>query len=187
MSAPLPEHIDILRLAKQGCKLSGRLFIDKMPRFKQFSAAEESDSEVTNFAGDYAEIEVELDVDDQHIAFIRGYAQASIAMVCQRCLKPMRANINTSFLLGAVENEAKLERLPAQYEPLEVSEKLVSLSSIIEDELILALPLVALHKQDQCTVKLASSQQKKEERERAEQEANKRSNPFSILSTLKKE
>jgi uncharacterized protein len=183
MSAPLPEHIDILRLAKQGCKLSGRLFLDEMPRLKEYATAVESDNDVTNFV----DIEVELDVDDQHIAFIRGSAQASVAMICQRCLKPMKATVNASFLLGAVENEAKLERLPAQYEPLEISEKLVSLSGIIEDELILALPLVALHDQDQCTVKMASSQQVKEEKERIEAEAKERNNPFSILSALKKD
>lgn len=187
MSALLPEHIDILRLAKQGCKLSGRLFLNEMPRFKQYVATEESNNEVANFA----DIEVELDVDDQHIAFIRGSAQASVAMICQRCLKPMKVDINTHFLLGAVENEAKIEKLPAQYEPLEISEKLVSLSAIIEDELILALPLVALHKQDQCTVKMPGNQQVKEQREKIEAEAKivakERNNPFSILSTLKKD
>lgn len=185
MSAPLPVHIDILRLARQGCKLDGRLSYGEMHRLKQYLIVEQdAQGKDTDTAADI-EVEIELGIGDGRIAFIRGNAQTSITMVCQRCLEPMRLDIDARFLLGVVENEAKLEQLPEQYEPLEVSDEPVSLSGIIEDELILALPLVALHPPDKCAEKLANSQQMTEKEIETEVNEKRTNSPFSILSSLK--
>lgn len=184
MSTPLPEYIDILRMARQGRKLSGRLPLGKMPRLKQSLVIEANDDGAAGFAN----IEAEFGIDDEQVVFIRGTAQASVTMICQRCLEQMQVDLSADFLLAAVEDEARIERLPEQYEPLLISGKSDSLSGIIEDELILASPLVALHSTDQCTVKspveiMDTENGKAQDKEKESENLN---NPFSVLASLRK-
>ncbi|MCK5092801.1 MAG: hypothetical protein KAR30_09770, partial [Gammaproteobacteria bacterium] len=144
MSAPLPDHIDILRLARQGSKLVGRLSLDGMARFRQGILLQDDIvntdqkpvlKDVLQEHQDigFANIELEFGEDDEHNLFINGKAQASVYMTCQRCLEPMLVELDVSFLLGVVEDEARAGRLPEQYEPLVITGKSSSLPEIIED------------------------------------------------------
>jgi len=206
MLAPLPDHIDILRLARQGSKLVGRQSLDGMVRLRQSvllqddivntdqkpvlkDVPQEHELQEDRDVG-FANIELEFDEDDEHVLFIDGKAQASVYMTCQRCLEPMLVGLDARFLLGLVEDEAKADQLPKQYEPLVVSGKSSSLPGIIEDELILSLPLVAVHEVDQCpastVVSNKASAQVEGDGQGNEKEEDKLNNPFSVLSTLKK-
>jgi len=211
MLAPLPDHIDILRLARQGGKLVGSQSLERMARLRQ-SVLLQDDIVNTSQKHDLkpvvktlleevqqkhelqensdvglANIELEFGEDDERVVFIKGKAQASVYMMCQRCLEPMLMDLDASFLLGVVEDEVRVDRLPDQYEPLVISGKSSSLPGIIEDELILSLPLVALHDVDQCpTSALLSDMASLSEKGNGKEE-HKLKNPFSVLSTLKQE
>lgn len=203
MLAPLPDHIDVLRLAKQGSKLVGKQSLEKMSRLRQGillqddivitsqkHVLEEGQKEHRDIG--VADVELEFGEDNERIPFIKGRAQANVYITCQRCLEPMLLELDASFLLGAVEDEAKASQLPEQYEPLMISGRSSSLTEIIEDELILSVPLVALHKVDQCSASelllaMASDAARENEKEQGNgKERGKVNNPFSVLSSLKK-
>jgi uncharacterized protein len=103
-------------------------------------------------------------------------AQASIWMECQRCLQPVVVPLVIERSLRFVRGEDTAARLDAESEDdvLELTQSL-DLRELIEDELVLALPLVPRH--DHCTPALPAA----EPQELAEAKVN----PFAALAELK--
>ncbi len=67
--------------------------------------------------------------------------------------------IDTEFRLSPVLTEAESTNLPTQYEPLITYGRAVSvIEDIIEEELLLCLPLVPKHPQAQCSSKLPKTE-----------------------------
>lgn len=67
-------------------------------------------------------------------------------MTCQRCLEAVTVRIDAEFRLGLVEAEQSMVGLPDGLDPLLVRRyDTCSLARLIEDELILALPIVPKH------------------------------------------
>jgi DUF177 domain-containing protein len=74
-------------------------------------------------------------------------AQADVWLQCQRCLKPMREHLRVqrSFRFVSTEAEAEAEDADSDEDVLALDRSL-DLKNLVEDELILALPLVPRHK-----------------------------------------
>lgn len=170
MHQKLPKEIDPLRLAQNGLKLTGQLAVTEMPRLLQSLHSNEG----------MVGIDIVFDVDEINTPFMRGEFTTTVSMTCERCMKAMQVDLKVHCLLAIVTNERKIEGLAEQYDPwlLESSDD-VLLSSVIEDELILALPLVPRH--DQACVPASEWSSADEMVEDIEEKVS----PFAILSTLK--
>lgn len=135
-------------------------------------------------ADDTGEVTVRLDfgIDEEGIRRVSGRLTAELRLVCQGCLEPMTYTVEASVSLAVVGNEAQAEQLPERYEPLmtEAQEPLF-LQDIVEDELILALPIVARHPQGQCAATGAVGGVNANAGEDGPRE-----NPFAVLAGLKK-
>ncbi len=59
----------------------------------------------------------------------------------------MSYEIDISFLLSPVISEERAKNLPDQYEPVFMQNESIALYDMIEDEILLALPMVPKHKQ----------------------------------------
>jgi uncharacterized protein len=70
----------------------------------------------------------------------------TLGVICQRCMSPMQWPLETrsSAVLIGSENEAN--QMPVGTEAVLASERKIRLIDLIEEELLLALPLVPLHK-----------------------------------------
>jgi uncharacterized protein len=79
-----------------------------------------------------------------------GQIRATLEVVCQRCLEPMPVEVKSEVRLGIVRRESEAVALPPEYEPLQVDGERISLLSVVEDELILALPVAPLHPPGRC-------------------------------------
>ena len=78
-------------------------------------------------------------------------AQAQLPLDCQRCLSVFQYPIEIDSLLSPVRGDQEIQRLPEAYEPLLVSAtESVVLSELIEEELMLAMPLMPKHPDQQC-------------------------------------
>jgi uncharacterized protein len=66
-----------------------------------------------------------------------------VALRCQRCLQPCECAVDESAQLMVVRDED--EELPGGYEPVVGSPDHLSLVAVIEEQVLLALPLVPLH------------------------------------------
>jgi len=137
MHQKLPIEIDPFRLAKGGLTLDGKLPLSRMPRLSGL---------ITDSHG---EVDVKMHFDIDKIlgtSIMSGEFNASLPLICERCSESMVFDARVKCLLAIVNSERKIEGLAEQYEPWIInSDDPILLSSIVEDELILAIPLVPKH------------------------------------------
>lgn len=164
---PLPITIKPVKLARQEGKLTGF-----MP-LKQLATL------VADCVSDDGRVEADLALRMEHTRpEIHGTANASVKLVCQRCLEPVEVKVDVSIDLGFVQTEEQISQLPESLEPFMLEEEEIPLASLLEQELILALPIVAYH--DTCEpIPYAG----KEEAEVVV--AEEKPNPFAVLEQLK--
>lgn len=134
-SFPLPDQIDPWRLAVEGGQLNGVIALAALPRLVAELVHPHGEVNLTLSAG----------IDLQGVRFIAGCVRTEVALVCQRCLGPLQWPLDIAVRLGLVHNEAGADRLPDEYEPLLVLEGLIRIADLVEDELLLALPLIPRH------------------------------------------
>jgi uncharacterized protein len=101
---------------------------------------------------------------------------STIQMKCQRCLNPMQERINVSYRFQFVPDEATAEAQDAENDEVDslVHSRQFDLHALVEDEILMALPLVSLH--EACPEVGAV----------AFLPANEKPNPFAILNKLHK-
>jgi uncharacterized protein len=109
-------------------------------------------------------------------------AKADIPLTCQRCMTAVLTPISVDqwYRFVASEDIAMAEDDQSE-EDLLVMEPQFDLSAVLEDELLMALPLVPMH--DQCPVATTLSVGEGE----LAPEANQKPNPFAVLAKLKTE
>ncbi|MDK1023976.1 MAG: YceD family protein [Gammaproteobacteria bacterium] len=110
---------------------------------------------------------------------ITGGANTTVAMVCQYCLEPVKLAVNASIAQVVVSNEAEIEDF--RQDILVVEGETIELASIIEDDLILSLPMVATHAADQ----IEENGDCLDRLEYEQQDEDSRSSPFAVLKQLK--
>lgn len=165
MSSDLPLTIEPKRLARKGETIAGQYAIMDMQRLG--GLLHDQSGQVT--------FNLEFTHDnDKQVSFIIGKIHAVLNIVCQRCLGSMQITVNNPVYLGIINSQADASNLPDECEPLLVGDKPIELSPLIEDELILALPIAAMHEEDNCQATGLL------------QDINmvKKDSPFAILKTL---
>ena len=172
MSEGLPQQLDLIRAARQGAMFNGTMDVHRMLRLRDYLSRDQ---------GKVA-VQIELDTDKAGIPFISGHATANLIVQCQRCLGDMPIALETGFRLALITSERGVESLPDDYEPLVVTESPAVLQDIVEDELILAMPIVNQHAPDQCE---ATSLIDNLHAEREQVQKSEKENPFAVLKKLK--
>ena len=100
---------------------------------------------------------------------------------CQRCLGAMEVGVEASTEVGLVATEADVSRVPEELEPVLAPEGRISVGELVEEELLLTLPIVPLHEEEAaCHVAPAAAAVSAEE---APPETQK---PFAQLAELLK-
>jgi len=134
-------------------------------------------------AGDCSDVTVSLEcgVDIQGIVYLKGKAVTELTLDCQRCMTLFTTEVTVDFNFSPCGNEAEIDELPDAYDPIECNEiGEVRLHQLIEDELIVAMPLIPMHANESC--RQGSQDIVVGEIEPAQEE---RPNPFAVLEKLK--
>ena len=167
----LPTQIDPRKLALQGITLEGTVNVEDLPRLA---------SSVTAICGPlWASVHFKLDESRAKVA--TGNVKVLVETVCQRCLDPLEIELQADFAVQVIWSEDHLNRVASNYEPWLVVDKLASLSELLEDEILLALPLVNYHNMGECTGDTFM-----QEEEGAVGDEVVADNPFNVLLQLKK-
>ncbi|RME33458.1 MAG: hypothetical protein D6786_07640 [Gammaproteobacteria bacterium] len=136
MLGTLPVIIEPFRLAAKGSTLAGTLETATMSRLL----------EAVHGCAERVSVELRFERDEQGVTTLRGRVTGHVELICQRCLEPMGHDIDAEVCLGAVRGESAMQALPGEYEPLVVGEEGgYPLATLVEDELLLALPIAAMH------------------------------------------
>ena len=85
---------------------------------------------------------------------VRVEVRAKLSVQCQRCLEAMQLVVESSSTLGVVSGPDEAERLPDDLDPLLLGDGRLALRSLVEDELLLAVPAAPMHRPDECAVRL---------------------------------
>ncbi len=164
---PLPKKVDPRKLAEREAVFKGPAAIADMPRLASFLVDDNGSIDV----------EVAFAKDEQNLRVLSGKMHGSVRMTCQRCLEPVSVEINATLNLAVALTEQQAENLPRYYDPLIMETDEIELLPVIEDELMLSLPLVPYH--DDCSIQTSFGDV---ETARTQEE---KPNPFSVLAQLK--
>jgi uncharacterized protein len=176
MLSLLPDFADPLRLCALGKAYEGAVPLADLPRLAPL---------LTSTEGEAAFV-LAFDTDTEHRPTVRVEVHANLALQCQRCLGSVLRNIDSASLLVVVSGPEEAARLPDEVDPLLVDgDAGLALRSLIEDELILAIPPAPVHRPDECAVSLDdlnAAHAGIPESEGAEDE-----HPFAALAGLKRD
>lgn len=161
-----PEFVEALKLVERRARLAGDMPLSAMPRLAE-----------SLYAGaGRAHYDLSFEPDDLGKPAILGRVSAELSLPCQRCLGPMPWPVESEVRLAILSASDDVEKLDETWDPLVAGAEPISLLALIEDELILSLPISPLHLPDVCLVAVAA----------AAQAAGQRPNPFAILARMKK-
>jgi uncharacterized protein len=134
MSPALPERVDASRMVQARRIFQGTLPLASLGRLRTSLA--EAEGEV--------EYDLEFGKDELGIAFLAVRAVAELPLTCQRTLEVYRESVKIDQRLGLVADESEEAALPPGYEALLIPDGTLDPAAVIEDELILALPVVPM-------------------------------------------
>ncbi len=100
------------------------------------------------------------------------------ALQCQRCMQPMEWPVQSTVRVALLASAAEAGALPEEIEPMLAPEGRISIADLVEEELLLALPIVPLHESGGCAVPPGTPTGAQEAREPATQR------PFARLGDL---
>ena len=172
MTNDLPLHFDPVIFAKRGRQLAGKIAIHDLPRIMEI--APNSDSELS--------VMMSFSTSSLQFPMVKGTIEGEVVQTCQRCLGNVDVNINGKFELLLVNPESLDLASEEGHEIFEYTGQHISTAALIEDELILSLPIVAKHDSiEECG---AIAKQWGKEFDQVPTEST-RENPFAKLKDLK--
>ena len=129
---------------------------------------------------DDVEASLSFGTDAQGLTVIEGSAQTRVMLECQRCGEHFEYHCDVGFVYSPLSAKVEEDELPDVYEPIELDENgEIDLLQLLEDEIILSLPIVPMHAEHEC--KQAGAQMSWGEIEPADE----RPNPFAALKSWK--
>lgn len=180
-----PRRLDVATVAAEGAVLTGHWPVAGMPRV----LASEMPPEAASDDGSVPESAAEVDwsatgellpvTGGAPETWLALSAQATVRLQCQRCLGPVEVHLDVARRFRFVADETAAERLDEEIEDeVLVLDRTLDLHELVEDELLLAMPLVPRH--DVCPEMppMAFGED--------EVEAAPKAHPFAALAALKK-
>ena len=167
MSA-LPEVVDAWRMVNARRVFEGRLPLAALPRLSE--SLFDSDGAV--------DFRIEFGRDEFGVAFADLQVEAALPLTCQRTLERFELPIRVEQRMGLIRSERDEASLPPGYEPVLLPEDArLNPAELIEDELILAVPVVP--------VKPGTEAIEARWVEVEEETEDERPSPFAALSALR--
>lgn len=167
MSPAWSKPLDIERLADAGAEVGFTVPLAQLPRLTgTFPDITGSASGSARFAREQGLLVAEVSV------------QGSARLVCQRCMGPLELPLRSEVRVALVTEEGEAARVPEDLEPMLAPGGRVTAGELVEEELLLALPIVPMHASGQpCAA---------EEVQAAEPERPASQKPFERLNELLK-
>ena len=177
---PLPQQVTVRKLVESGAQVNGLVSDLRLPRVAQ--AVQQISTNI--------EADLHFGVDDSNKMIIGVNIQGAVDLPCQRCLEPVTIPLNIATTLTVVAHDEEARSCIRSLEPIVLEEGLLNIDHMLEEEILLSLPAVALHPkvaQDKFTASTALlvDETASLEHEEIERRSTKGlENPFAVLKTL---
>lgn len=153
-----PGHIDGLQFARERGQRNGHLTIESLPRLAE-SGASSAEVEYAVAGGENAEQRPCLRID----------VDGTLKLACQRCLEVVEHRIEIRSELELATEQHAIDAAEDDVDRV-LAGRAMDIRTLVEDELILDLPMIPMH--EHCAAAAAG-------------ESSRRS-PFAALAALKK-
>ena len=168
LTGPLPEQVDHRKLVSDRAILQG---IIPLHRFSRLARLLENDD-------GNAQIRLEFRKGKKQQTLVVGKAQLEASLICQACLESLKIPLEVRVRLILVGSVQELLDLKQSEDGLVIDAELVKLVDLLEDELIVSLPMVPRHNLGTCGMFVDKPEQ-------ADIEETHR--PFAALSIMQKD
>lgn len=152
---PFPERVFPRKLCHRDGEINSKIPLSKLLRL----------SEYLHDNHGQAEVHLDFNRDEGGHCHVRGVIRAEVNLLCQRCLEAAAFTLVSELDIRVAETEEEALKVPdSSADPLDKLEIVVcdegqlDLLSLIEDELIMSLPIVASHSDDRCNESLNALQ-----------------------------
>jgi uncharacterized protein len=164
--------IDLFEAIRLEQPLNGELTLEQMPRVASSVLAEHS---VAHWV---AQGDPEVKAGGARNLYLNLSFSAAYDVRCERCLGPVRVDLQEDRQFLVVKDEATAAKLDADAEDYDViaGSEQFDLHALVEDEILMALPPVPMHDDCERPASLADL---------PDDEVEEKPNPFAALSQLK--
>jgi len=168
MRDKLPKSYQVHKeVARNGC-FEGEIALSELRRLGELLHLEDSD-----LKGRKIFLKFEFARNEYDIPMLTGQLETSLELECQRCLKAMELPMALDFGLMIDASDELVS--DSSVDTLYSDDGYIDIAEVVEDELILAIPLVAMHEDTRCN----------ENWQVSDSEAVFKDNPFAVLQQLK--
>lgn len=129
---------DFYKLCQRDAVFEGDVFLPDVVQVSDF----------IDESSDCAVVSLSFSQDNYHRSYIQGSIRVTMRLECQRCAGSVCLDLALSVALYLVKNDA--QTVPEGFEPLVMSGQEMTLADLVSDEILLALPAVAVHEDGDC-------------------------------------
>ena len=128
-------------LGQREAQLSGEIDLEQLKRLRELLHSDSGSVRASFKFGQHGAGYITVDLD----------YEISFELECQRCLEPIKENASRRVSFVIVESQSMEAGAPAGYEPITLLGDRFQPATLIEDELIVSLPLIPRHDRlEQC-------------------------------------
>ena len=138
----IPAYADTRKIFQQEDIISGKLGLDRLPRFRKTLANEQG----------LVSLELKFMFGESKERLIVGGLQAQVNVFCQRCLKPLAIALADDIKLVLVRDKEAAEQLDEKLDPWICEDHKLDLAELLEEQLMLCTPIVSYHESGECMV-----------------------------------
>jgi len=164
MPPRLPQFIEPARLAEAAESITGRLDLEGMQRLQ--AILYEPQGEIA--------FSLRFEKDQRGFIIISGDFATDLILRCQRCLEPLPVRLEKTIGIGWATDTTGVEAVPEELEPMLAEESRVALRDLIEEEVLLGLPMAPAHADQECPASALLEELK-----------THKDKPFAVLKNLK--
>ncbi|VXC28359.1 conserved hypothetical protein [Burkholderia sp. 8Y] len=180
--------LDLYDFAENKRQAAGGLRTSQMPRMlAEVPADAPEDDTVFTWQGEGStQPELQDDGTEAPQPYLRLAVHGSVWLTCQRCLSPYSQHLDVDATYRIVATEEEADEYPLDEDEIEVivGSRQFDLVDLIEEELLLSLPLVPKHSVCPEVHESLLSASAEDEAVEGDEEAEK-PNPFAVLEKLK--
>lgn len=153
MPTEIPHLVEPYKLVELNQQLTGVLDLGKLTRITEFFGSQSNKL-------DYSLV---CEKDEAGTLFLHLSIETAISLTCQRCMQLFEYPVVRETTMQVAETEEAARELPEDIEPILLDENRLDLVELLEDELMLAIPIVAMHEAEDCATKVEVAKEVKKQ------------------------
>jgi uncharacterized protein len=146
MDTNIPETIKFEQAKSKPLHIAAELSLERLPRLHQSLP----------HGGSAVRVELRSEIDKDGKVVLNTQLHMDAGLECQRCMQAYQQGIQSQQAFVPVFAEKHMQNLPEEYEGVLLEDGKINIFKMIEDELLLSLPQIAMHVATECEVKFES-------------------------------